>query len=76
MTSYTHPDALVETGWLAERLDDPTIRIVDVGFDSGTYSEDHLPGAVAWSWKDDVPTPRGSGAAASPAPCTSPGSSN
>jgi thiosulfate/3-mercaptopyruvate sulfurtransferase len=57
MTSYAHPDALVETGWLAERLDDPTIRIVDVGFDSGTYSEDHLPGAVAWCWKDDFQHP-------------------
>jgi len=57
MTGYAHPDALVETEWLAERLDDPAIRIVEANFDLGSYAEDHLPGAVGWSWKDDFQHP-------------------
>jgi thiosulfate/3-mercaptopyruvate sulfurtransferase len=29
MTTYRYPDAIVETGWLAANLDDPTLRIFD-----------------------------------------------
>lgn len=54
---YAYPDALVETGWLAERLGDPSVRIVEAGFDHGSYAEGHVPGAVAWSWKDDFQHP-------------------
>jgi thiosulfate/3-mercaptopyruvate sulfurtransferase len=54
---YAHPDALVETDWLADRLDDPDLRIVEGGFDSTAYGEGHVPGAVAWSWKDDFQHP-------------------
>ena len=57
MTGYAHPDALVQTAWLAERLDDSTIRIVEAGFDSGSYGEGHIPDAVAWSWKADFQHP-------------------
>ena len=28
---YAHPDTLVGTDWLADRLDDPEIRIVEAG---------------------------------------------
>ena len=54
---YAYPDALVETGWLADQLGDPNIRIVEAGFDHGPYGEGHVPGAVAWSWKDDFQHP-------------------
>lgn len=57
MTGYAHPDALVQTGWLAERLGDPSIRIVEAGLDNGAYGEGHIPGSVAWSWRDDFQHP-------------------
>ena len=36
---------LVETGWLAEHLDDPGLRIVDADFPH-SYARAHIPGAV------------------------------
>lgn len=44
---YARPDLLVETTWLAEHLDDPDIRIVDVR--RSGYEDGHVPGAV---WLD------------------------
>ena len=29
MSTYTSPESLVETSWLAEHLNDPSIRIVE-----------------------------------------------
>jgi thiosulfate/3-mercaptopyruvate sulfurtransferase len=52
--TYTNPDALVATEWLAAHLDDPSVRIVDgtsylpnVPRDARKeYEEKHIPGAV------------------------------
>ena len=46
-------------GWLAERLDDPGIRIVDCRFSFERdcrldYDEAHLPGAVYLDWSKDL----------------------
>lgn len=44
-TEYNQPELLVETGWLAENLDDPQIRIVDCDpFES--YQRAHIPNAI------------------------------
>ena len=51
--TYTNSDAIVSTGWLAARLDDPGIIIVDASYfvPGGTdpakkqFAEGHLPGA-------------------------------
>ena len=61
---YANPDALVATGWLADRLGDPGIRIVDAswylpGVDrSGRaeHAERHIPGAVYWDL-DEIADP-------------------
>ncbi len=61
---YANADALVDTGWLADRLGDPGIRIVDAtwylpGVDrSGRaeYAERHIPGAVYWDL-DEIADP-------------------
>ncbi|MEE2968751.1 MAG: 3-mercaptopyruvate sulfurtransferase [Pseudomonadota bacterium] len=53
---YANPDALVETDWLSQRLDDPSIRIVDATWfmpnvDRSAKDEvatRHIPGAVYW----------------------------
>ncbi len=42
---YPHPELLTEADWLASRLSDPTVRVVDAR--SGEdYAGGHIPGAV------------------------------
>ncbi len=55
--TYFNPDALVSTEWLSEHLDDPAVRIIEVDEDSTLYEKDHIPGAIAWSWSDDLHHP-------------------
>jgi len=44
---YPNSQFLVEPAWLAERLKDPNLRIVDMRTDSKEYDEErHIPGAV------------------------------
>ena len=50
MTTYAHPEVLVNTSWLAEHLHDPRLRLVEVDVDTGAYSQGHIPGAIAWAW--------------------------
>ena len=55
---YVNPDALVETDWLAQRLDDASIRIVDATWfmpnvDRSATDEVaacHIPGALHWDF--------------------------
>ena len=48
MTDYAK-NVLVDAGWATGRLDDPSIRFVEVDVDTTAYDEGHIPGAVAWS---------------------------
>ena len=43
-------------GWRISSATRPS-AIVEAGFDHGPYGEGHVPGAVAWSWKDDFQHP-------------------
>jgi thiosulfate/3-mercaptopyruvate sulfurtransferase len=54
MGEYAHPDALVETEWLAERLDDPSIRVIEVDEDTTAYEKGHIANALGWNWFDDL----------------------
>jgi thiosulfate/3-mercaptopyruvate sulfurtransferase len=54
MTEYTNPDTLVETGWLAEHLNDPAVRVVEVDEDTTAYEKGHIEGALAWNWFTDL----------------------
>jgi thiosulfate/3-mercaptopyruvate sulfurtransferase len=45
MTGFARPELLATTEWLAERLDDPSIRIVDCD-EFAAYERLHIPGAV------------------------------
>ncbi len=47
---YTYPDYLVETAWVAEHLQDPTIRLVESNEDPLLYETGHIPGAVKVDW--------------------------
>ncbi|MCS7206640.1 MAG: sulfurtransferase [Dehalococcoidia bacterium] len=50
---YAHP-VLVETSWVAEHLNDPKVRIVEVDVDTSAYEQGHIPGAVGWNWKTQL----------------------
>jgi len=47
-------DALVETDWVAEHLDDDSIRIVEVDENPALYGEGHIPGAIGFDWRKDL----------------------
>lgn len=49
--SYPHPEYLADTGWLADRLNDRFVRIVDLS-PLADYERGHLPGAVHVWWQD------------------------
>jgi thiosulfate/3-mercaptopyruvate sulfurtransferase len=53
MADYAN-DVLVETDWLAEHLDDPSIRIVEVDENPALYAEAHIPGAIGFDWRKDL----------------------
>jgi thiosulfate/3-mercaptopyruvate sulfurtransferase len=48
---------LVSTQWLAEHLDDPSIRIVEVDEDTDAYHRGHVRNAVAVNWTTDLQDP-------------------
>ena len=54
---YAHPEALVSTAWLAERLDDPTLRILESDEDVLLYHTGHIPGAQRLDWHEDLNDP-------------------
>ncbi len=51
---YAHPEALVSTGWLAEHLDDPDVRILESDEDILLYATGHIPHALKVDWIDDL----------------------
>jgi thiosulfate/3-mercaptopyruvate sulfurtransferase len=47
-------DLQVDPGWVAEHLDDPSVRVVEVDVSSGSYDKGHIPGAVLWDAYRDL----------------------
>jgi len=47
-------NVLVETDWVAEHLDDDSIRIVEVDEKPALYAEAHIPGAIGFDWMADL----------------------
>jgi thiosulfate/3-mercaptopyruvate sulfurtransferase len=50
-------DVLVETSWVAQHLEDDSIRIVEVDENPALYAEGHIPGAIGFDWKLDLQDP-------------------
>ena len=51
---YAHPDRLVSTEWLADRLTDNSIVVVESDEDVLLYETGHIPGAVKVDWHSEL----------------------
>ncbi len=54
---YAHPEVLVSTQWVADHLDDPGVRVIEVDEDVLLYEVGHIPGAVKIDWVADLNDP-------------------
>jgi thiosulfate/3-mercaptopyruvate sulfurtransferase len=58
MSTYAHPEVLVDTGWVASHAGSntnaTTVRVVEVDVDTKAYDEGHVPGAIAWAWNTQL----------------------
>ena len=50
-------DVLVDTQWVEDHLEDPSVRIVEVDENPALYAESHIPGAIGFDWKQDLQDP-------------------
>jgi len=48
--SYTHPEYLVDTDWVAAHLEDANVRIIESDEDPLLYAIGHIPGSVQVDW--------------------------
>jgi thiosulfate/3-mercaptopyruvate sulfurtransferase len=51
---YANPHALVATQWVADHLDDPDVRLVEVDVDTSAYESGHIHNAVGWNWQTQL----------------------
>jgi thiosulfate/3-mercaptopyruvate sulfurtransferase len=54
---YVHPEVLVSTDWVAQHLNDPGVRIVEVNEDVLLYDTGHIPNAVKVDWQQHLNQP-------------------
>ena len=54
MAEYAHPEALVDTQWVADHGNDDNVRLVEVDVDTMAYEQGHIAGAVAWNWRSQL----------------------
>src|SRR6516225_6776313 len=57
MSDYEHPEVLVTTNWVAQNLNRPGRRLIEVDVDTASYDQGHIPGAVAWNWQTQLQDP-------------------
>jgi thiosulfate/3-mercaptopyruvate sulfurtransferase len=57
LAQYAHPERLVTTQWLAERLDEPGLVVAESDEDVLLYDTGHIPGAVRIDWHLDLNDP-------------------
>lgn len=50
-------ESVVSTDWLAARLDDENVRVIEVSVVPGVYERGHIPGAVNFAWHTDLVDP-------------------
>src|SRR5690348_5624021 len=55
-TLYPDPvgELLVEPEWIADHLDDPRVRVVEVDVSAAAHDAGHIPGAILWNAYTDL----------------------
>ena len=51
---FARPEILLTTSWVADHLDEPGVKLVEVDVDTSAYDEGHVPGAVGWNWQSQL----------------------
>jgi thiosulfate/3-mercaptopyruvate sulfurtransferase len=51
---YANPGVLVSTQWVADHLDDPSVRILESDEDLLLYEIGHIPGALKLDWQTQM----------------------
>ena len=54
MKNYANPNVLVSTQWVADNLNFPNIKVVEVDVDTQAYEKGHIPGSIGWNWKTQL----------------------
>jgi thiosulfate/3-mercaptopyruvate sulfurtransferase len=57
IAGYSNPDVLVDTQWVADHLNDASVRLIEVDEDVLLYEIGHIAGAVKLDWHVDVQDP-------------------
>jgi thiosulfate/3-mercaptopyruvate sulfurtransferase len=47
-------DVLVSTDWVAQNLNNPKVKLIEVDVDTTQYDEGHAPGAVGFNWTSQL----------------------
>jgi thiosulfate/3-mercaptopyruvate sulfurtransferase len=52
---YANSQALVTTQWVADHLNDPNVKVVEVDVEPAkAYDVGHVPSAIGWNWQTDL----------------------
>ena len=54
MADYVNKEALVDTGWLEGKLDDPSVAVIEIDEDITAYEKGHIPNALAINWETEL----------------------
>jgi thiosulfate/3-mercaptopyruvate sulfurtransferase len=54
---YANPAALVSTQWVADHVNDPKVRLLEVDVDTSAYGQGHIAGAVGINWTTQLGDP-------------------
>ncbi len=54
---YANPAALVSTQWVADHLNDSSVRLLEVDVDTSAYGQGHVQGAVGINWTTQLGDP-------------------
>lgn len=57
MLNYSYPDSLIDTQWLTEHLNDPSVRVIEADMNPEACKDANIPGAVFWNIFTDLMKP-------------------
>ena len=55
--AYANPAALVSTQWVADHLNDASVRLLEVDVDTSAYGQGHIQGAIGINWTTQLGDP-------------------